>query len=1392
MFTAFSALAAMLIAAPLLAALDGFSVNSSTFTTQYDGNEIWDGTDFLNDWAAAGGATAANLSLSGSDLSLINTADNGWLHQDTATSAWDLGSGSYTIELSAKLNNTTAANDNFNIWASNSGTRTNLTITATGVAAGISPVDDLLTGVDNTDDFHTFRIAYDATANQSFVWRDDVELTSVLGSVGDTNSRLIIGDCCTSLGNPTDPFELRYVRYDFTGAYSPVADQGSVTLTVNRATGEVLIDNTSSTGVENIIGYSITSDAGSLDAGPWDKFSTFSPLSGDNDTWTTLTPAGGVELAEAVLDTPGDGDGGNIDALSSFSFGNVWKQTPLQDLAMEVLLDDGSILTTAAGDFAIEYTGDAIVAGDLAGATVNDGPDGDIDVVDWLKFRASVGNDLAGSLPADAYLGGDLTGDLVVNHVDFNAFVAAFDAANGAGAFATLVRVPEPSTGLLLLAGLGLACGARSRKRHSAARQPITTTIDRTSERGIMNKASMGSALLGVALVLGLGSVAQAQVLDSSTFANQYNGSDIYLDGAPPGTGAGAFSADWSQAGGADVVATDLTNNGTSLVYTPTSNNGWLQQDGEASPWEAEGTGVVSQLGWTFELSVDLNDISGANDNIVMWNEGGGNRQIIVIAAGEVRTFGGTVLDTNDNTDGQHVFQLQYDSTDTTADPSGTYQLYRDGVQIGTDLARESGQGLSRLIVGDCCTSLGNPIDQYEIGHVRFDTVLPTPDNTLTLEVDTITGAVSLVNNSSVSVDFNGYFIESASGQLSTGGWSSLQEHPSFGNGNDDDGVGWESFDTQTTGFLGEGNLSDGLGNAGFSTLASGASVSLGAAYNPAIAGSGIDGDLLFTLTDQNGRSISSDIFGTVEYVTGLAVDGDYSGNGIVDAIDYAIWRESLGQTGAGLAADGNGDNVVNTADYDYWKVRFGNTSGSGAATATPEPAAGLLALVAALGLGGLSRARRQKVDSISPAMGSQGGDAMRTIKPLAVTLLALAVAAAASPALADVTNDRSYLFGDDSFENGTPGGVLGVDFSGTRLTFDSEVSDTVSPLSDAQDLTATGGTYIAVDGTDGGGLPARPGAANGSVGANLDGDDSLLSAISFNSPNEYWDSPDLLAFIAPETYPRNYDGIFSRGIEFWAYADSANDDGGQHVLVRDSDEHGVVITSSGTWGNAFDNAIRDSGVAVAFDQWSHVQVVSRNGAAGSILYINGVAVEANTPFYDPQRAVPLVVGSNFAADGEFFTGVIDDMNLFLWGDNEMGSPGTLTDGEDWGTFSLAEDNEVVAQFLSDAGVTNEADVNLDGSITAADASAFVGFYGFEQLVSGLVVGDLVSRQNGDLNYDGRTDLRDAFILHEALDAAGIPISIGDLIGGAVPEPASAALMLLASIGLLGSMRKTR
>ena len=87
--------------------------------------------------------------------------------------------------------------------------------------------------------------------------------------------------------------------------------------------------------------------------------------------------------------------------------------------------------------------------------------------------------------------------------------------------------------------------------------------------------------------------------------------------------------------------------------------------------------------------------------------------------------------------------------------------------------------------------------------------------------------------------------------------------------------------------------------------------------------------------------------------ITAPAVPGDYNQNGVVDAADYIVWRNTLGQTGAGLAADGDGNQEVDSGDYQVWRTHFGQTagSGSGAGIAVPEPSASVLLLLAVAGV---------------------------------------------------------------------------------------------------------------------------------------------------------------------------------------------------------------------------------------------------------------------------------------------------------------------------------------------------------------------------------------------------------------------------------------------------------
>jgi PEP-CTERM motif len=103
-------------------------------------------------------------------------------------------------------------------------------------------------------------------------------------------------------------------------------------------------------------------------------------------------------------------------------------------------------------------------------------------------------------------------------------------------------------------------------------------------------------------------------------------------------------------------------------------------------------------------------------------------------------------------------------------------------------------------------------------------------------------------------------------------------------------------------------------------------------------------------------------VAGTISIERLATLSGDYNGNGAVDAADYTVWRDTLGQTGDGLAADGDRDDMVDQEDYDIWKAGFGNVAGSGSVVtaastvglpaSVPEPASLLLLTMSCVAAG--------------------------------------------------------------------------------------------------------------------------------------------------------------------------------------------------------------------------------------------------------------------------------------------------------------------------------------------------------------------------------------------------------------------------------------------------------
>ena len=91
-----------------------------------------------------------------------------------------------------------------------------------------------------------------------------------------------------------------------------------------------------------------------------------------------------------------------------------------------------------------------------------------------------------------------------------------------------------------------------------------------------------------------------------------------------------------------------------------------------------------------------------------------------------------------------------------------------------------------------------------------------------------------------------------------------------------------------------------------------------------------------------------------------VLLPGDYNRNGLVDAADYTLWRNSLGSNLA--AADGNDSGTVDATDYTIWKTHFGMRSvldfGSAGGTAAPEPTGFVLSFVSMASIFSLLRRR--------------------------------------------------------------------------------------------------------------------------------------------------------------------------------------------------------------------------------------------------------------------------------------------------------------------------------------------------------------------------------------------------------------------------------------------------
>ncbi len=396
---------------------------------------------------------------------------------------------------------------------------------------------------------------YDVTSLLNPTQRGQVQSFEITHGPSNLNDFLLLTEVRAGAGGAAAPF--------------PV-------LTINRATGIATLSNNVGTPL-NFIAYDIQSNHGSLNAANWisvaDAGDGNSGGSLDANIWTELSaPTAFNSLSEAEL--PG-GNGLTLANGGSINFGNVWRKSPYEDVAIEALKSDGTFISIA-----VEYTGNggqAYKVGDL-------NFDGAINATDWPLFRAAMGNTFdAGSSLTLTYQQGDLDGDMDTDIADFRLFEKAFDGVNGQGALAAAIAaVPEPST-LALAAGIGIAaCFTRRRRKVAGALAALVVA----SSVGLSGNQANAQTFTFVPVPANPATAVTA----SSEFNGDYKASNMFTDAAltPADLGVKAYTDAQAQYAGVGVGPMNVfIDNGASI------NANWIafaQRSGSIATADRIGT----------------------------------------------------------------------------------------------------------------------------------------------------------------------------------------------------------------------------------------------------------------------------------------------------------------------------------------------------------------------------------------------------------------------------------------------------------------------------------------------------------------------------------------------------------------------------------------------------------------------------------------------------------------------------------------------------------------------------------------------------------------------------------------------------------------------------------
>jgi hypothetical protein len=1121
-------------------------------------------------------------------------------------------------------------------------------------------------------------------------------------------------------------------------------------ITINRDNGAVTLSKTGGSTF-NIAGYQLASDTyGSFDQSLWTKISVAYDDSGNgsvdvNNDWEVLSAPGALDdLSEAEFE---GGDGGTLTSGGPIALGTPWIQTPYQDVVATLLLADGTEIATT-----VQYTGAAVTPGDL-------NADGNINQADWTAFKAGQGANFTGMSIAKAYGFGDLNQDLKHDLKDFAAFRTAYDDFNGVGAFhAMAAAVPEPATGMLVAVGF-VALGFQANRRRRSVRPrrwwlaaalavlALSSVSDRTLAQSAVAHWTFDTPSITTD-ASGILTAADTTGLHNATRTNAAAGP------LPINSVAGQFG---QAAQFMNVLNEDATGASRLQIPNLTEIMGPAAGDFTVTTWANVPVGVTGQdntilSDWsatnTYWFLLDNSSATTARPRGQIRNTTGADIIATTLSQAQVQT----AVPSGSVADGQwHHYAWVWSKG------PGTMKFYIDGIDVATVTTAQAVKDLRASTnvnahIGwkqDSNDHFSGTLDELwvingalttqQVNNVKSTNTIG--GITLTLVYDPASGQMQIKNNQAMPLAISSYEITSTAGGLDLAGWSriSAQNIAGFPVGNGS-GNGWEAGPASSDNELSEWFLS------GSSTLAPSAGIGLGAAYDDVQDAT----DLAFQYTTDTGVLVTGNVVsGTI---TAPSNPADFNNDTFVNGADLTILKTNFGSTAATkLTGDANGDGRTDGRDFLVWQRYVGATSSVVAGSPVPEPTAGLLFALACTAI----VLQRKKFRQIDVRVSSRTGAAA-----------VLAVAVAASTANAAFTLDRNYRMGDDPAEGASPGAP-------PIVTFDSQGAPSTGTY---HDLSPFGGGPLYVNVASG--PLARPGA-DGTLGLQFDGVDDFLSGLAFNRPSTTPSSTG-------GGGPLDYTGLSNRGFQLWVRPESAGLE--DQSVVRDTDDHGVMIEADGaaaprTWRLRYDEATINSGVEVTYNQWAHIMVVRPFGAAaptgGAILYLNGVAIAADVGDYGAAPADGendlRVGGALGATSGAFFKGTLDSLEMFVLG--------RTNSGIDRGTFNFATDNKFAAADLT--GVAG--DVNQDGQLSPADVDAFIDGWKSEKRVNNVRVGDLTTILDGDLNFDGITNLRDAGLLRSALAAAGMPAL--NLSALAVPEPSSIALAL-AALGVLRTRRR--